>query len=169
VVAISDVIECIVVDTSYLLDLFRIPGHSDPRRSEIAARRLDAAIVRRARLFLPVPVLFEVGNFVAQIADREVLDLQARRLLTLFDLAAKGLPWIVPLASDDEVWTRRHLHDCVTRFVAAQETPDVGLTDAAVIFEADRLKANRLWPRRVHIWTNEHAMKAREPDPEPAR
>jgi hypothetical protein len=97
------------------------------------------------------PVLFEVGNFVAQIRVQEVRALQAKRLLSLFDLAAKGFPWIVPLASGDEVWTRSHLHDCMTRFVAAQDKPQLGLTDAAVIYEAERLKADRLWPKRVHI------------------
>lgn len=167
--AVADVIECVVVDTSWLIELFRFPDRSIPERSADAHRRLDDALRRNVRLVLPVPVLFEAGNFVAQIRVQEVRALQAKRLLSLFDLAAKGFPWIVPLASGDEVWTRSHLHDCMTRFVAAQDKPQLGLTDAAVIYEAERLKADRLWPRRVHIWTYEDAMKAREPDPEPER
>lgn len=121
------------------------------------------------RIVLPVPVLFEIGNFIAWIPEREMRELQGRRLLTMFDLAATGSQWIVPLASADEVWSRSDLRECLARFVEAQDAPDVGLTDSAVVFEAWRLKRNTLWPRRVHIWTHEASMKAREPDPEPPR
>ncbi len=76
----------------------------------------------------------------------------------------EGMPWTV-LPSREARWLR----EAVARFVDTHVLEGIDLSDGTLIDEAARLKRTRYrgpgW--RVHIWTKDRKLKAREPDQEP--
>ena len=72
-------------------------------------------------------------------------------------------PWLIGPAAGPEEWLII-LDDFATKLAAVK----VGLTDAAVVAEARRLKQDKKrFNPRVHIWTRDGTLKAQEPDAEP--
>lgn len=98
----------LVIDTSVLCCWLKVPGKdtAGPIRDRWNFRRIDAllkeAVADNATLVLPLAVLIETGNHIAQCpGDRFVLACQLADLLTS---AVNGLtPW-VPFASQDQMW-----------------------------------------------------------------
>lgn len=58
-----------VVDTSYLLELYRVPGWCDADAIPEIRKRFKRAWKQGDRLFLPLGCLLEYGNHVADIKD----------------------------------------------------------------------------------------------------
>jgi hypothetical protein len=59
----------LVIDTSYLLELFRVPGHSEEKVICEIRTRYEQAIKDKAMLFVPLPCIFELGNHIADVRD----------------------------------------------------------------------------------------------------
>lgn len=153
-----------VIDTSYLLELFAVPGSSDPQAVEEVKRRYEDAVERNARLFVPLPCLFELANHIADIPQAEHRHRLANHLSRQVDAAAEGDgEWIIlPLGGAE------HYRTLCRRFARDFAAQGIGLTDTCVIEEARRLKRERYGGStfRVHIWTRHQTLKANEPDPE---
>ena len=61
-----------LIDTSYLLELYAVPGHSTQKAvDEIRSRFTDAAR-QDARLYVTVPSIYELANHIAHISDGNV-------------------------------------------------------------------------------------------------
>lgn len=166
---VSSELVCYVIDTSWLVGLLGISDSPDAALRSRFSAELDRSIEEKGRRYVPIPVLFELSNHVSRIRSSEVRDRHARALRGWFDGASQSPPWLFTFTSDGAAWRPEDLQECFDVFVEQQNRPSFGLVDAAVCHEARRLKQNKQWSRRVHIWTTDTDLKALEPDPEPVR
>ena len=154
-----------VIDTSYLLEFYRVPGFSTDAAVMEVRRRFKAAFSDGSRLFVPVGAVFEFANHVADLTDGG----ERKRLADdLYKVVASsildGEPWIiVPGPKYDSEFLSQLCSAFSTEFVQQR----IGLTDTHIIDQARRLKQKYSgMPYRVHIWTKDHRLKAYEPDRE---
>jgi hypothetical protein len=158
----------IVVDTGYLVELFRIPKHFTEENANEIKRRLDLAIKEKYRLYIPTPVVFELANHIAHVDDgnmRRVLVNKFSRIIidciddkvTLFNIVPFDNSAVVKELSNN-------LKDFVQKFADDFARQGLGFTDSAVLLEAQSLKNKN---NHVHIWTTDEPLKTYEPDTEP--
>lgn len=157
---------CYFVDTSYLTELYAVPGFSDPAAVTAIRARFTTAWSRGDRLFVPLGCLLELGNHITNVHNapqrkkwagvlveqvRQAMDDRAKqRPFTLVD--APPMSAVLDLVRQ---WSEKH--------VAAPR----GLVDSATAIEAARFKRDRAMGAPVHIWTRDRLLKGVEPDPEP--
>jgi hypothetical protein len=157
-----------VVDTSYLTELFGVPGFSNEQGMREVRRRFKDATKGGCLIFVPIPCLLELANHVSDVRDGSRRQELANQLLSSVAHSIKNAkPWIVnPFAQ---------LEDFLKQFSAALDAfahqhvrrHGFGLTDSFSAQEANRLKAKyRSLNYRVHIWTKHNHLKQLEPDPE---
>ena len=158
----------IVVDTGYLLELFEVPKHCKEENTIAIKAKFKTANEQKHRLYIPVPVLFELANHIAHVDDGNV----RRQLVTKFSETVKqGINSestflnIIPCATFAIISELRNsLEAFVQRFAAEFAQQGLGFTDAAVLLEAQSLKNKNTL---VHIWTTDEPLKPYEPDTEP--
>jgi hypothetical protein len=164
-----------VVDTSYLLELYRVDGccHEDAYLSVFYKFRENIAA---GQFFVPVAVLYELANHIADIHDAQRRRMLANKLrIDINNSIDEQTPWVITHAADaqglDELL--RALSESATRFADEFSTQKLGLTDTTVILEAERLRrkfvSDSLRNYQIHIWTRHRELKAREPDTEEAQ
>jgi len=164
-----------VVDTGYLLELYRVPVHSDAVSALEVKRRFVAALETRSEFYVPVPVLFELGNHIANMKEsggQARADLAARLRNDIIASCESRAPWVITAFGSENVaidFSEALVAYC-TGFAEEYAAASVGLTDVAVIREAEHLKTrfksdgSRVY--KIHIWTRDNQVKAREPDTE---
>jgi len=156
-----------VVDTSYWLELFKIPNHFKDEHYSKIKQLFTVASHNQYSLYLPIPVLFELANHIAHVSDGSV----RRELSQKFSETVKRgisntemLFNIMPcMAFSVASELNESLDFFVSRFVSEFSTQGLGFTDSSIILEAKSLKKDI---NKVHIWTLDRALKAREPDAE---
>jgi predicted nucleic acid-binding protein len=163
-------ITALLVDTSYLLELFKVPDRFEPAFAERVKQRFRAAMDAKYRLYVPFPVVFEVANHIAGVRDggsrKRLADLLAN---TVRNCVESANPWIITPASEDILYDLSELLRLCDVYAREMAVQSIGLSDTAIIEEARRLKGKYNQPEdRVHIWTRDQALKAHEPDAEPA-
>ncbi|MDO9018301.1 MAG: hypothetical protein Q8S73_20740 [Deltaproteobacteria bacterium] len=157
---------CYFVDTSYLTELYRVPGFSDPAASAVIRARFGAAWARGDRLFVPLGCLLELGNHIANIHNapqrKKWAGVVVEQVRLAMDERASQRPFVLvdapPMSAVLDLvrqWSERH--------VAAPR----GLVDSATAIEAARFKRDRSMGAPVHLWTRDRLLKVVEPDPEP--
>ncbi len=154
------------VDTSYLLELYAVPGFSDALAKEPVRSRFNGAWNRGDRIFLPLGCLLELGNHIANInnlADREKWAGFLQDLVTeALDPLAKQRRFVLVEAPSLE-----ELQVLVASWKTRHVTAPRGLVDAATAEKARAFKRERAVGNPVHIWTRDRKLKGVEPDPEP--
>ncbi len=154
-----------VIDTSYLLELFAVPGHSTKEARDKIKIRIAAAAQSGARLYVTVPSIYELANHISHVSDGKVRRSLAKKVKKdVLSSLDEGAPWtIIPAQQLD---TFRNL---IVSFVDNHVIQGIDLSDSTLIDEARRLKDTTYrgpgW--RVHIWTKDKNLKALEPDNEP--
>lgn len=163
----------IILDTSYLLYLFNVDNHSNDYANGVIKERFRNEYASDSVFYVPVPVIFELCNFIAQVASGT----RRRNLAHEVKSAIEGslqntIPWtILPFEGDNSMtdWVTV-LNDALTVFNNEYVQSEIGLTDIAVIRQSNSLRtavSNRPQPRPlVHIWTTDHVLKSHEPDTE---
>ena len=58
-----------ILDTSWLLELYRVPGYFDESRTSTVQADTGAFIGSGGELFVTVPVLFEVASHITHVRD----------------------------------------------------------------------------------------------------
>lgn len=153
-----------VIDTSYLLELYAIPGKSSQEASGEIRERLQSAVKRGSRLYVTVPSIYELAKHIVRIPDGHQRRGYAIRLKNNVESSVqRGDPWtVIPSRQLDA------LRQLVSSFVENHIHDGIDLADGTLIDEAHRLKQERYggpeW--RVHIWTKDGRLKAEEPDRE---
>ena len=142
--------EASILDTSWLLERYQVPGDSNPQRYEAVRRQAEAAVLR-GRLYATVPVVFEVANHIVNVRNGH----HRRRLIGNFrDAVSTSLedevPWtIVGPLRDDILLRAQDLAELADRF-AAESATGYSLANISVIDLTQRLQSRGL---RVHILT----------------
>lgn len=153
------------VDTSYLLELYRVPGFHDGAASAVIREKFRAARERGDRRFVPLGCLFETGNHIAGLnteAHRaKWANVLLKDVVAATDDALGDRPFVlVPAPALHEVraliasWADRHCSHAR------------GLVDTAIAEAATTFKKTRAMGAPVHIWTRDRALKGLEPDAE---
>lgn len=163
-----------IIDTSYLLELFRVDGCCEPSAADAVQRKFDEANDQYGSFYVPIPVLFELANHIADVKNYQRRKVLAESFCTtIVECLKDDLPWIITPPGNPQTIRElvQALHESTQRFSSEFSEQKLGLTDAVVIMEAERLKkahpSNRLKQVCVHIWTRHKEMKAHEPDAEP--
>ena len=167
----------IVIDTGYFVELFKIPKRSSEQDSKEIIKRFGIAGKQNYRLYIPIPVLVELGNHIAHVDNKET----RRNLAIQFsELVKKGIDKNKPQISitafpieqeisinSEELTFANKLGDFIESFVAEFSQKGLGFTDAVVLLEARKLHAKYKKFGKVHIWTTDRDLKHQEPDTEP--
>jgi hypothetical protein len=153
-----------VVDTSYLWELVNSGKETNSPACQKVRGLFKKAQAAHARLYVPMPCIFELANHVAKVKH----DARRKKLADwLFDSVVESLdervPWIITPAGDPKTI----LSELLQTFRNQVVKKGIGLVDLFAASEAKRLKKEHSDRNaNVHIWTNERALKAMEPDPE---
>ena len=91
-----------ILDTSWLLELYRVPGSSDQSRYRDVSERTIRIVDAGGELIVTVPVLFEVANHITQVPSGR----QRREVGTRFSDDVKrsidgNSPWTILAAGKD--------------------------------------------------------------------
>lgn len=159
----------IVVDTGYLLELFRVPKRFNEPDAEEIKRRFQMAQDQGNKLYIPIPVLFELANHIAHV-DNGYERIELARKFS--ETVKQGInPEITHLnIIPCEVFAvaselSNNLEVFVQKFAEEFVRHGLGFTDSAVLLEALSLKKGKY--NKVHIWTTDEPLKPYEPDTEP--
>lgn len=163
----------VVLDTSYLLELFRVPKDRQDAAFEPVFQRFARADGVNTQLYIPLPVLFELGNHIADVKDGGARHRLAGDLVDAVQLWLSGESPFTIVSSMDDARTVEDFCSALSGLTEqfAQLAPNKhGLTNTAVVQEALRLKrknpSSTLKQVHVHIWTRDKRLKALEPDAE---
>ena len=156
----------LVLDTSYLCELYRVPGF---HRREVSAQ-IEERIQMQAegRFYVPLGCLYELCDHIGDVADgRRRREIAVQVVSDVETSLADGLPWIILPAAD----VKAELPQLLRAFSEDSLRLQMGLTDSTVVSVAQRLskKYSASLDYRVHIWTTDERLKAYEPDSEPNR
>lgn len=169
----TNLVRLIVVDTSYLLELFQVPDCSSVQAYERVVQRFSSARQITDQLHVPLPVLFELGNHVADVKNGQERRRLSSMLVDTVDTWLSGDTPVTIVSSMNDARTLQDFRDAVTGLTQEFRAlaPDrQGLTNAAIALEAKRLrhrhKSSSLKTYAVHIWTTDQKLKALEPDTE---
>ena len=122
------------------------------------------AVQAGARFVVPLPCLFELGDHIADVRHEAKRDELATWLLETVEASLiNERPWIVTPAGDP----KEILPSLLKRFSERTVKQQIGLVDTFTAVEGERLKQEyRRMKATVHLWTNDRALKALEPDKE---
>lgn len=153
-----------IIDTSYLLELFKVPGKFNAAAALAIKEKFKEAATNNARFIVPFPCIFELANHIAHVADGG-----QRQALSgaLFQAVKSSLdnaePWIIPPQKEQN----ELLQSLCKIFHEETCCSGCGLTDTFIIEEA------RHWKKKhnqsgyyIHIWSTDRNLKAFEPDHE---
>jgi predicted nucleic acid-binding protein len=151
----------IIVDTSYWLELFKVPCKFNDKAHNEIIKRFKKAITENARFYWPLPSVYETANHIAQIENGNHRTALAKKL---YDKIAESFEpdsilTITPACECEQQKLLAFLREFSNTYILQK----VGLVDAAIIYEAQRLKNKN---NQVHIWTMDQALKSHEPDTE---
>lgn len=159
---------CYVLDTGYLDELWKVEGKFTETKHLVIKACFQRAIDMRADFLVPVAVIFELANHIAQVKNkvrrRELADQFKKTVLQCLE---DDIPWRIVPDETGQLFSNLNdaLRSSVERFAAEFSEQKISLTDTTVLLTAERFKSlNKR--RKVHIWTVDHALKALEPDQE---
>jgi hypothetical protein len=154
------------VDTSYLLELYKVPDCFDETAALQVRKRFEGAWRRGDRLFVPIGCLLEYGNHVANIKNQQLRENWARLLhkvvVDVLDPKKPSRPFTLTEAPEID-GVELLVRNWCDKHVSAPR----GLVDAAIAEKAAAFKRERSFGNPVHIWTRDRRLKGVEPDPEP--
>lgn len=100
-------ITAVVVDTSYLLELYRVPDYCDPGAAERVAAKFAEGVELEYRFFVPFGVLYETANHITDVRDGgRRRELAAKFATAVESSAADGVPWIITPSDDPGILLR---------------------------------------------------------------
>lgn len=152
-----------VLDASYLLELYSVPGFSD----QTFSRRLRERMARLAgaRFHVPAGCLYKFCDHIADVTDGSRRHHLAHRIATDVESSiGRARPWLISPSKG-----LNELAGFIRAFASDPTRHVVGLTNSDVIEVANALKRKygSSTDYRVHIWTRNVQLKAHEPDREP--
>ena len=155
----------LVVETSYLCELYRVPRFSEPQFGNRLLARWSKEERAGARFHVPVGCVYQLCDHIADVPDGAVRFRLADKIATDVQSSTKRfLPWLVVPADGVAELARS-----VRAFASDAGHLKLGLTNAQVVEVAQDLKTkySDMANYQVHIWTRNSSLKAYEPDREP--
>lgn len=141
---VSVVSDAAILDTSWLLELYKVPGDSDPQRFE-GVREQAEDVAAQGRMYVTLPVLFEVANHIVHVRNGH----HRRRLITCFgkDVSTSlgdEAPWTVARALRNDILLRSRDFIALAKRFAEESATGYSLADISIIDLAQRLQKRQL-------------------------
>ena len=146
-----------VVDTSYLLELFKVGSRTKKDWNEeshkIIKQKFGEEQQAGSQFYFPIPVLFELANHIADADNRHIIVEYFMGLIN--QCLDDDIPFfITPCSNADSIkYFILDLILIINRFNNEFVYQELGLTDTSIIAEATRLKEKYKLSCTVHIWT----------------
>ncbi len=132
-----------VVDTSYLLELFKVDGNYTDEAFKEVNERFKQVVKTSSLVFVPLPCIYELGNHIADVRDgtrRRELALEVLGIVN--KCISSRTPWTITPATGIEsladLWEK--FANEYIKYTKSEHSPSIGLVDSATIYEARRLK-----------------------------
>lgn len=148
----------VLIDTSVLLNLLRVPGHCDQHTA--VRKEFDRLRNEGARFILPITSLIETGNLISQCdgdrhgaAERFAKSIRAAKSAdppwTIRDVSWNG-EFVEALLSGDSTGS-----DLVQHLTAKS----LGTGDIAILVERDQFRADAAFTD-IRVWTLDAELRA---------
>lgn len=159
----------IVLDTSFLIEFFKIPVDSNANLHEQAVTLFEEAIINKYDIYCPLSVLYELANHIVDINHHlQQREIAANFTRTILQAWEEEIPFTIIPGNIEH----SNYHDLarLPELCAEYEQTirqGLGLTDCTIIDAARKLKQSytsrqKRWP--AHIWSLHRVLKALEPD-----
>lgn len=159
----------IVLDTSFLLELFKVPLDHVQEKHEMAVALFEDAIKKSYDIYCPLGVLYELANHIVDIQNHAAQRVIAENFKTMVLSAwTKNTPFtIVPSGNSEHAFIELSSLPTLCQRYQENIRQGLGLTDCSIIDVAMTIKKgyeqrDKKWP--AHIWSCHRALKAMEPD-----
>ena len=129
-----------ILDTSWLLELYRVPGYFKEARTQQVRDDTAELIERGHELFVTIPVLFEVASHITHVRDggrRRTLGKQLRDdIETSLD---RESPWTIATVGSDILLRTEDVMQLAERFLESSG-PNYSFADISIIDLAAELR-----------------------------
>lgn len=137
-----------ILDTSWLLELYRVPGDFDASRTLSVRTETTDLIDARCELFVTVPVLFEVASHITRVRHgRRRRNLGERLRDDIASSIDYESPWTIVTVGSDILLRSQDVIRLAERFLESSG-PNYSFADISIIDLARELRQPR---RKVKI------------------
>ena len=159
----------IVLDTSFLIELFGVPVDSEPEDHDLACVCFEEIIKKNYDIYVPLGVVYELANHIVDIKNPVVRNELAEKFTGIM-LSAwhEDIPFtIIPSADGADLKMSEFDLLRLCDVYSAHLDEGLSLTDCTIIEAASTLKQNykqrdKKW--LSHILTKHKILKSYEPD-----
>jgi hypothetical protein len=154
-----------VVDTGYLDEFYKVDGYYDELAHKEIWLKINSAIKNKDRIYIPVPVIFELANHIAHIKNTNNRDKLANQFVNdIKNSLVKDSPFVLVPCQDFQ--SIENLIINLTQFAEKYSKQGIGLTDTAVYLQAKLLytKYKSLKNYSVYILTKDKSLASRKLD-----
>ncbi len=157
-----------MVETSYLCELYRVPGFSNDRFHRALVARLKREVEHGSRFHVTMGCVLQLCDHIADVKNgQQRRDLATRVTRDVETSSTEGAPWILRSPDVLQPLDAESLPRVMQAFRDNPSYLNLGLTKCDVIGAAKRLHSKyNMSEYRVHIWTRSEELKAHEPHPE---
>ena len=129
-----------ILDTSWLLELYRVPGYFKESRTLSVRTETAGLIEAGCELFVTVPVLFEVASHITHVRDGHRRRTLGERLRD--DIASsvnRESPWTITTVGRNILFRSQDVIQLAERFLESSG-PNYSFADISIIDLAARLR-----------------------------
>ena len=122
-----------ILDTSWLLELYRVPGHFEESRTDPVSTETSELIDARFELFVTVPVLFEVASHITHVRDGDRRRSLGERLHdNITSSIDRESPWTIATVGRKILFRSEDIIQLAERFLESSG-PNYSFADISII------------------------------------
>ena len=130
---VAEVSVAAILDTSWLLELYRVPGYFDESRTDFVQTKTAKLIDSKCELFVTVPVLFEVAAHITRVGDGGRRRTLATRLRDDIETSMhRESPWTIPAVGLQILFRSQDVIQLAERFLDSSG-PNYSFADISII------------------------------------
>ena len=138
-----------ILDTSWLLELYRVPGHFKNSRASVVGNKVAELSDAGSELFVTVPVLLEVASHITRVSSGSRRRKLSEKLRDDIKTAIeRGRPWTIATVGSEILLRSHDILRLAERFLELSVSDHYSFADISVIDLATELRRPS---RRVEI------------------
>ena len=129
-----------ILDTSWLLELYRVPGYFNESRTDSVRIETAELVGAGCELFTTVPVLFEVASHITHVRDGRRRRTLGKRLRdNIKSSIDRGMPWTSAAVGRNILFRSQDVIRLAERFLESSG-PNYSFADISIIDLATELR-----------------------------
>ena len=129
-----------ILDTSWLLELYRVPGYFKKSRTDQVQTDTAELIEAKCELFVTIPVLFEVASHITHVRDGRRRHTLGKRLRdNIKSSIDREMPWTIATVEREVLFRPQDVIHLVERFLESSG-PNYSFADISIIDLAAELR-----------------------------